>query len=164
VTLRKLREGGPGLAGCLKSARAPTRAKLHFTAGRFGRDSVVHIYTSKDYGTLVDLNEARNPLDGTCPEEGISWIETTSSLLFPCLHVAPGRPSYPGSETMPAGHGLRARTRDLFSRGFRQKGFIPLTTYLRSYKVGDYVDVKVNSAVHKGMPFKYYHDKYPLSA
>ncbi|GAQ78141.1 60S ribosomal protein L21 [Klebsormidium nitens] len=60
---------------------------------------------------------------------------------------------------MPAGHGMRARTRDLFSRGFRQKGFIPLTVYLRSFKVGDYVDVKVNSAVHNGMPFKYYHGR-----
>ncbi|CAN1320894.1 60S ribosomal protein L21-1 [Linum perenne] len=36
---------------------------------------------------------------------------------------------------MPAGHGLRSRTRDLFSRGFRKKGYIPLTTYLRTYKV-----------------------------
>lgn len=34
-------------------------------------------------------------------------------------------------------------------RGFRQHGFINLTTYLRTYKVGDYVDVKVNAAIHK---------------
>ena len=53
---------------------------------------------------------------------------------------------------MPAGHGLRSRTRDLFARPFRKKGYIPLTTYLRTYKIGDYVDVKVNGAVHKGMP------------
>jgi large subunit ribosomal protein L21e len=32
------------------------------------------------------------------------------------------------------GYGLRARTRHSFSRGFRQKGMIPLTTYLRTYK------------------------------
>lgn len=57
---------------------------------------------------------------------------------------------------MPAGHGLRSRCRDVFSRGFRQKGYIPLSTYLRSYKVGDYVDIKVNAAVQKGMPHKYY--------
>lgn len=50
---------------------------------------------------------------------------------------------------MPAGHGLRARTRDSFSRGFRQKGYIPLSVYLRTYKLGDYVDIKVNSAVQK---------------
>eukprot|EP00894_Picocystis_sp_ML_P004411 jgi/Pico_ML_1/54928/g65.t1 len=60
---------------------------------------------------------------------------------------------------MPAGHGSRARTRDTFSRGFRQKGVIPVSTYLRTFKIGDYVDIKVNSAVHKGMPFKYYHGK-----
>jgi len=39
---------------------------------------------------------------------------------------------------MPAGHGTRARTRDSFSRPFRGKGYI-----------GDYVDIKVNSAVQK---------------
>eukprot|EP00193_Tetraselmis_chui_P013580 CAMPEP_0177789838 /NCGR_PEP_ID=MMETSP0491_2-20121128/22996_1 /TAXON_ID=63592 /ORGANISM="Tetraselmis chuii, Strain PLY429" /LENGTH=57 /DNA_ID=CAMNT_0019311795 /DNA_START=80 /DNA_END=250 /DNA_ORIENTATION=+ len=53
-------------------------------------------------------------------------------------------------------HGLRSRTRDSFSRGFRKKGVIPLNTYLRNFKVGDYVDIKVNSAVLKGMPFKVY--------
>ncbi|KAJ9184649.1 hypothetical protein P3X46_004353 [Hevea brasiliensis] len=60
---------------------------------------------------------------------------------------------------MPAGHGLRSRTRDLFSRPFRKKGYIPLTVYLRTYKIGDYVDVKVNGAVHKGMPHKFYHGR-----
>jgi len=60
---------------------------------------------------------------------------------------------------MPAGHGLRARTRDKFSRAFRGKGYIPLSVYLRTYKVGDYVDIKVNSAVQKGMPHKVYHGR-----
>jgi large subunit ribosomal protein L21e len=60
---------------------------------------------------------------------------------------------------MPAGHGVRSRTRDLFARPFRKKGYIPLSTYLRTYKVGDYVDVKVNGAVHKGMPHKFYHGR-----
>lgn len=60
---------------------------------------------------------------------------------------------------MPAGHGLRSRTRDLFSRPFRHKGYIHLTTYLRNYKIGDYVDIKVNGAVHKGMPHKFYHGR-----
>lgn len=60
---------------------------------------------------------------------------------------------------MPAGAGLRAKTRHTFSRGFRNHGYIPLTTYLRTYKVGDYVDIKVNAAIHKGMPFKWYHGK-----
>ena len=60
---------------------------------------------------------------------------------------------------MPAGHGLRSRTRDLFARPFRKKGYIPLTTYLRTYKIGEYVDVKVNAAIHKGMPHKFYHGR-----
>ena len=50
---------------------------------------------------------------------------------------------------MPGGQGLRHRTRDLFQRGFRKKGFIPLTVYLRIYKVGDYVDIKMNAAQQK---------------
>ena len=60
---------------------------------------------------------------------------------------------------MPAGHGLRSRTRDLFARPFRKKGYIPLTTYLRTFHIGDYVDIKVNGAVHKGMPHKFYHGR-----
>ncbi|PSR88455.1 60S ribosomal protein like [Actinidia chinensis var. chinensis] len=60
---------------------------------------------------------------------------------------------------MPAGHGLRSRTRDLFSRPFRKKGTIHLSTYLRTYHIGDYVDIKVNGAVHKGMPHKFYHGR-----
>ncbi|KAF8411863.1 hypothetical protein HHK36_004422 [Tetracentron sinense] len=60
---------------------------------------------------------------------------------------------------MPAGHGLRSRTRDLFSRPFRKKGYIHLTTYLRTYRIGDFVDVKVNGAIHKGMPHKFYHGR-----
>ncbi|CAJ1971681.1 unnamed protein product [Sphenostylis stenocarpa] len=60
---------------------------------------------------------------------------------------------------MPAGHGLRSRTRDSFSRPFRKKGTIALTTYLRTYRIGDYVDIKVNGAVHKGMPHKFYHGR-----
>nr|GLL36525.1 60S ribosomal protein L21-2-like [Ipomoea trifida]GMD44613.1 60S ribosomal protein L21-1 [Ipomoea batatas]GMD47890.1 60S ribosomal protein L21-1 [Ipomoea batatas] len=60
---------------------------------------------------------------------------------------------------MPAGHGVRARTRDLFSRGFRKRGTIPLSTYLRVFHIGDYVDIKVNGAVHKGMPHKFYHGR-----
>jgi ribosomal protein L21E len=50
---------------------------------------------------------------------------------------------------MPAGAGLRAKTRHTFSRGFRNHGTIPLTTYLRNFKLGDYVDIKVNASIHK---------------
>lgn len=55
--------------------------------------------------------------------------------------------------------GYRRGTRDLFSRKFRKHGTIPLSTYMRTYKVGDIVDIKGNGAVQKGMPFKAYHGK-----
>ncbi|OCK83797.1 60S ribosomal protein L21 [Lepidopterella palustris CBS 459.81] len=55
--------------------------------------------------------------------------------------------------------GLRAGTRYAFSRKFKTKGMIPLSTYLRQYKVGDIVDVVCNAAVQKGMPHKVYHGK-----
>ncbi|OCL13276.1 hypothetical protein AOQ84DRAFT_283465 [Glonium stellatum] len=55
--------------------------------------------------------------------------------------------------------GLRAGTRYAFSRGFKKRGYIPLSTYLRQYKVGDIVDVVANGAVQKGMPYKVYHGK-----
>jgi large subunit ribosomal protein L21e len=45
----------------------------------------------------------------------------------------------------------------MFKRGFKNKGMIPLTTFLRVYKVGDIVDIKANAAQQKGMPHKYYH-------
>ncbi|KKA19726.1 60S ribosomal protein L21 [Rasamsonia emersonii CBS 393.64] len=40
-------------------------------------------------------------------------------------------------------HGLRSGTRYAFSRGFRKHGQIPLSTYLKQYR----------------MPYKYYHGK-----
>ena len=60
---------------------------------------------------------------------------------------------------MPNGHGLRSRCRDLVSKGYRQNGAVPLTDLLRVFKMGDYVDIKINSAVHAGMPHKWYHGK-----
>lgn len=55
--------------------------------------------------------------------------------------------------------GYRRGTRDLFSRKFRKRGVIPLSTYMKVYKVGDIVDIKGNGAVQKGMPYKIYHGK-----
>ncbi|RKP05037.1 60S ribosomal protein L21-A [Thamnocephalis sphaerospora] len=60
---------------------------------------------------------------------------------------------------MPHSFGYRARTRHMFARDFRQKGSIRLSTYLKTYKVGDIVDIKANGAVHKGMPHKFYHGR-----
>ncbi|KAJ8682758.1 hypothetical protein QAD02_018550 [Eretmocerus hayati] len=55
--------------------------------------------------------------------------------------------------------GYRRGTRDLFSRKFRKSGTIPLSTYMKVYKVGDIVDIKGHGAVQKGMPYKVYHGK-----
>ena len=60
---------------------------------------------------------------------------------------------------MPHSFGYRARTRDMFARPFRKTGMIKLSTYMTTYKVGDYVDIIVNGAIHKGMPHKYYHGR-----
>ncbi|KAF7152570.1 hypothetical protein RHSIM_Rhsim01G0275700 [Rhododendron simsii] len=56
---------------------------------------------------------------------------------------------------MPAGHGLRSSGSVLSP--FRKKGTIHLSTYLRTYHIGDYVDIKLNGAIHEGMPHKFYH-------
>lgn len=60
---------------------------------------------------------------------------------------------------MPHSYGYRARSRSKFSRAFRANGPEHLSTYLRSYKVGDFVDVKANGSIHKGMPHHSYHGK-----
>ena len=60
---------------------------------------------------------------------------------------------------MPRSNGYRCNTRDLFSRPFRKNGLPGLQTYLTTFKVGDYVDVVANSAIHKGMPHKFYHGR-----
>nr|O82574.1 RecName: Full=Large ribosomal subunit protein eL21; AltName: Full=60S ribosomal protein L21 [Cyanophora paradoxa]AAC64142.1 ribosomal protein L21E [Cyanophora paradoxa] len=60
---------------------------------------------------------------------------------------------------MPHSYGYRARTRALFARAFKTNGPVHLSTYLTNFKIGEYVDVVGNAAVHKGMPFKYYHGR-----
>ncbi len=47
----------------------------------------------------------------------------------------------------------------MFSRDFRTNGINPMSIYLRTYKAGDFVDIKVNPSIQKGMPFKAYHGK-----
>jgi large subunit ribosomal protein L21e len=39
--------------------------------------------------------------------------------------------------------GYRRGTRDMFSRAYKKKGVEHLSTYLRTYKFGDIVDIKV---------------------
>ena len=56
-------------------------------------------------------------------------------------------------------YGVRRKTRQKFRKGFRQRGAIHISKTLTSYKIGDYVDIKVDGAIHKGMPYKYYHGR-----
>mmetsp|Transcript_42169 Transcript_42169/g.83845 ORF Transcript_42169/g.83845 Transcript_42169/m.83845 type:complete len:161 (+) Transcript_42169:50-532(+) len=60
---------------------------------------------------------------------------------------------------MPHSFGYRAATRTLFKKAFKTNGRCHTTTYLRNFKRGDYVDIKVDSSIHKGMPFKHYHGR-----
>ncbi|KAI8510531.1 PREDICTED: 60S ribosomal protein L21-like [Branchiostoma belcheri] len=60
---------------------------------------------------------------------------------------------------MTNGHGYRRGTRYMFSRKFRARGPIHLSTYLHVYKRGDIVDVKGTGTVQKGMPYKAYHGR-----
>ena len=53
--------------------------------------------------------------------------------------------------------GYRRGTRDMFSRAYKTKGVEHLSTYLKTYKFGDIVDIKGNGAFQKGMPHKSYH-------
>merc|ERR1712007_84142 len=55
--------------------------------------------------------------------------------------------------------GVRARTRDLFSKPYKKHGAVPFSRYFVNHRVGDYVDVIVDGSIHKGMPHKFYDGK-----
>jgi len=60
---------------------------------------------------------------------------------------------------MPHSFGYRAHTRDLFQKPFRKHGTLPTQTYLKTYHIGQIVDIVGDGAVQKGMPHKFYHGK-----
>eukprot|EP00389_Voromonas_pontica_P013138 GDKH01020262.1.p1 GENE.GDKH01020262.1~~GDKH01020262.1.p1 ORF type:complete len:159 (-),score=26.17 GDKH01020262.1:64-540(-) len=60
---------------------------------------------------------------------------------------------------MPHSYGFRARTRSKYTKAFRTNGMPSLSRYLTTFKRGDHVDIKVDSAIHKGMPFHIYHGR-----
>ncbi|KAI9633061.1 putative 60s ribosomal protein l21-a [Dioszegia hungarica] len=60
---------------------------------------------------------------------------------------------------MPHSFGMRARTRHMFRKGFKDHGSPNLSTFMVDYRVGDIVDIKANSSQQKGMPHKFYHGK-----
>lgn len=60
---------------------------------------------------------------------------------------------------MPHSHGYRNNTRKKFSKPFQRHGAIRISKYLTDFHLGDYVDVLVDGAIHKGMPYHFYHGK-----
>ena len=60
---------------------------------------------------------------------------------------------------MPHSFGYRGKTRHLFKRPFRCNGAEHLSTYMKQYKKGMFVDIVANGSIHKGMPHKFYHGR-----
>ena len=56
-------------------------------------------------------------------------------------------------------YGYKSGTRHLFQKKFRQAGMPNTTTTLKTFKVGEYVDVVADAAIRRGMPHKYYHGR-----
>ena len=60
---------------------------------------------------------------------------------------------------MPHCWGYRARCRYKISKPFGKAGNINISKTLTSFRIGDYVDVVIDAATHKGMPHNSYHGK-----
>merc|ERR1712038_399015 len=78
-------------------------------------------------------------------------------FLRPFRHL--GSHVVEGTVKMTNPKGYRRGTRYMFSKRFRHRGLEHLSTYLKTYKLGDIVDIKGNGAIQKGMPHKVYHGK-----
>merc|ERR1711976_214766 len=64
-----------------------------------------------------------------------------------------------GFENMPHKRGFKHGTRNKFTKPFKTNGAIKMSNYLERHNIGDYVDVLVDSAIHKGMPHYFYHGR-----
>lgn len=60
---------------------------------------------------------------------------------------------------MPHSKGRKSNTRSQFSKAFRAHGEPSLSKYLTTFKIGDFVDIKVDNSIHKGQPYKFYHGR-----
>jgi large subunit ribosomal protein L21e len=60
---------------------------------------------------------------------------------------------------MPHSKGFRHSTRKVFKKSSRDRGLQPLGKMLKKYDVGERVLIKVDPAIHKGMPHRRYHGK-----
>jgi len=58
---------------------------------------------------------------------------------------------------MPDHRGYRSKSRHVFKK--RDPGMPKPTTYLKPYKLGDYVTIMMDSAIQKGMAHRIYHGK-----
>ncbi len=59
-----------------------------------------------------------------------------------------------------APRGYRHRTRKVFKKHIRERGAVPpLSMLLHEYRPGDKIHIKVNPAIHHGMPHRRYHGK-----
>lgn len=58
---------------------------------------------------------------------------------------------------MPHSRGARSRTRRLLSKSSKERGLRPLGYLLRDYKSGEKVVIIIDSAVHRGMPYRRFH-------
>jgi large subunit ribosomal protein L21e len=56
-------------------------------------------------------------------------------------------------------HGFRRKTRQILRKDHRKHGMPGASKYLQTFKMGDYVTIMIDSAIHKGMPHKYYHGR-----
>ena len=81
---------------------------------------------------------------------GCKLCFATSSDAFMILHSRMG---------CGKARGVRRNTRDLFQKPFGKNGLPAMSTYLTTYKLGDHVDIVANGAIHKGMPYRYYHGR-----
>lgn len=56
-------------------------------------------------------------------------------------------------------NGKRSNTRNSYSRAFKKHGQEHSSTYIRTFKLGEYVDITANSSIQRGLPYKFYHGK-----
>jgi large subunit ribosomal protein L21e len=59
-----------------------------------------------------------------------------------------------GAKIMGKSQGLRRKSRAALTKKVREHGKIPLTRLLTEYKEGEKVIIKIDPAIHKGMPHK----------
>jgi len=57
-------------------------------------------------------------------------------------------------------HGLRGGTRKKLSKPIREHGKIKIRAHLQTFNIGDNVQIKMDSSVQKGMPFKRFFGKH----